>query len=134
MLCIVDGCTNERGGTYRACRSHYKWKAKYGTYEGWENRQRARPPRYGVSPAGFRLDKDGYEVIMRDGKQVARHRAIMEESLGRLLRPDESVHHKNGVKHDNNIDNLELWSRYQPAGQRVADKLEYAREILRIYG
>lgn len=52
---------------------------------------------------------------------------------GALLWPDESVHHKNGKRDDNRLANLELWSSYQPAGQRVEDKLAWAREILARY-
>jgi hypothetical protein len=57
----------------------------------------------------------------------------MEEYLGRHLLPDESVHHLNGVRDDNRIDNLELWVRPQPTGIRVSDAVAWAREILARY-
>ncbi len=52
---------------------------------------------------------------------VAEHRVVMETQLGRVLARHENVHHKNGVRHDNRIDNLELWAVPQPYGQRVDD-------------
>ena len=57
----------------------------------------------------------------------------MAEHLGRPLRKDESVHHKNGVRHDNSFENLELWTRYHPTGQKVEDMVEWAKEILGRY-
>lgn len=57
----------------------------------------------------------------------------MERILGRPLLPGENVHHKNGVRHDNRPENLELWVTSQPAGQRVQDKVDFAVEMLKRY-
>ncbi len=57
----------------------------------------------------------------KEYKYIGQHRLVMERHLGRELVKGESVHHKNGVRTDNTLSNLELWSRSQPAGQRVDD-------------
>ena len=57
----------------------------------------------------------------------------MEQHLGRKLFPDETVHHENGVRHDNRIENFELRVGAHPQGISVKEALAWAEEIQRRY-
>ena len=66
-------------------------------------------------------------------KERPQHVVIMERYIGRKLRDGETVHHKNGIRSDNGIKNLELWSKAHPPGQRVEDMISFCVDYLTQY-
>ena len=113
--CKAEGCgqpvkRNKNGISQGYCVAHYGTK---GT---------------NYRPVGERYRRgDGYIMIkLEEGRILAEHRHVMEQHIGRLLLPGETVHHVNGIRDDNRLENLELWYSPQPYGQRVEDLLRYA--------
>lgn len=52
------------------------------------------------------LTDNGYRVCRQDGKKIKEHRNIAEHTLKRSLHKNEVVHHVNGIKTDNRVENL----------------------------
>jgi hypothetical protein len=85
---------------------------------------------------GHPKPRDGYYFmpdVDRPRGHIRIHRYVMAQALGRRLLADETVHHRDGDRSNNALSNLELWSHGQPCGQRVREKLAWAREIIRRY-
>jgi hypothetical protein len=121
--CIVEGC--ERFYYAKGmCSMHYNRLATKGdvgppglTQLAPGTRTRYRDPRSGYV----------YIYTVGSGRGKLEHRIVMAEMLGRPLHRWESVH-QNGIRDDNRPENLELWVKPQPSGQRLDDLLAFVRE------
>ena len=132
-MCSVEDCgrpLKSRG----YCAAHYKRVLKYG------NPRSEVPIREsdgtGHMSHGYlqvNIPKQ-FRHLSGGATKIAKHRFVMAQSLGRALTPDEHVHHINGVKTDNRLENLELWSVSHPSGRRIEDLLEFCQVMLDRYG
>lgn len=96
-----------------ACRK--KWAKRAGSGKGW-------------------YDKHGYRMRSVAGVAIPEHRFVMEKFLGRKLTKHETIHHKNGKRDDNRLENLELWASRHGRGQRMVDVIDWAIEMLHEHG
>jgi hypothetical protein len=71
-------------------------------------------------------------ICAPDGSEPREHRWLMKQYLKRDLHVDEVVHHKNGIKTDNRIENLEVISRAEHT--RLHLKQESISRICQICG
>jgi hypothetical protein len=95
----------------------------------------------GNNKGGRNKDHNGYIQLWKPNHPNTRgsgylheHRYVMSQHLNRPLRKGENIHHINGVRDDNRLENLEIWTTQQPSGQRLEDKIKWAIDFLESYG
>ena len=120
------------------CKVHYSRR-----YQGIDMDAPVEMPKKYIVGRDRKVMENGYVRVKRpghfskpasnSGNWYDEHRYMMECHLGRPLRDRENVHHINGDRADNRLENLELWTSSQPAGQRVVDLLEWADAIIAQY-
>ena len=126
MYCLFPECKNKN-----KCRG-WCW----GHYEQVFKKQIEPKPlkKRNKIQGRWRYNSEGYVLRISNKKRILQHRAVMEQYIERSLLAHENIHHKNGIRDDNRIENLELWTKSQPPGCRVSDKIAWCKEFLADYG
>lgn len=127
--CVVPDCGKPRDHVNGYCKMHWKRWKRHGA------------PITTRKPIDRRVLKEGYVKVLRPvhpnadaAGYVLEHRLVMADLLGRPLRANETVHHRNGNRADNRPENLELWASRHHPGQKIQDLLDFAKSVLADYG
>jgi hypothetical protein len=132
-ICSVKRCNREvvaRGW----CDGHYSRWRRYGdVQEHIPLKVYDKSRTEYISKEGYRYVKDPEHPNANQNGWALEHRKVMADELGRPLTSDETVHHRNGIRTDNSLSNLELRNGQHGAGQTIEDKVEWAVQLISEY-
>lgn len=130
--CVCD-CGNETL-VITNCLLHGKTKS-CGCYGNYINREKITGENNHAWKGGKGTPNGRGYVIIKHGENRGKllHRHVYEQHHGVKLTRKQNIHHINGDKLDNRIENLELWDFSQPYGQRVEDKIRYYFKLVEEY-
>jgi len=80
---------------------YYEWRKDIKNHPRWKGGQ--------VEMLGYVFVKKPNHLFANDCGYVKRSRLVMEHHLGRYLKPEETMHHINGIRDDDRIENLQLF-------------------------
>ena len=128
-LTRIDRCCIDCGKKQRVLIYRFRSKEKTPTGRCQKcSRKRLKGDIHPMWSGGRALDSHGYVQILcpghpaaYNGRYVPEHRLVIEAKLGRYLFPNETIHHRNGVRDDNRPENLEVWFSRHGRGQRYKD-------------
>jgi hypothetical protein len=121
-ICLWNNC-EKVVQKFGLCYVHADRKKRGAPMDGPTPLEKSRQK--SIKDVKWSKDKSGYVTGSLHGKRRIQHRCIMEEKIGRELFKFENVHHINGIRDDNRIENLELWTKPQPCGQRPEDLVSW---------
>jgi len=129
--CNIKGCKKIIKTWGRTCQMHRTRWHRHKDYNyispNWNQLKKGQPL----------LTPLGYLRINIDGKRILHHRYVMEKHLGRKLLPfpKETIHHINGIKTDNRIENLEVISQAQHKSKyhRKKPKIDWDTQPLLVF-
>jgi HNH endonuclease len=113
--CSVEGCDRVVHGR-GLCSLHWQRWQRHGD-----------PLRIVRAPAGAgTLTGDGYRQIPVNGKRVYEHRHVWEQHHGPIPK-DHDIHHRNGDRTDNRIENLECVPRQSHGKMHANNRWHHAK-------
>lgn len=112
LKCSIPGC-ERKGDKAGLCGAHAYRLKRHGDVQAWK-------PVKDIAPRGRGwINDSGYRCFTIKGVTHLEHRLVMEQAIGRKLNRGETVHHINGDRLDNRLENLQLRKGTHGSGQSV---------------